>query len=211
MDRPKPQTPPGARKRLQLELSDSALERLRELESGLGAAGLRNHLDVIREALQLYSRQQNPLVVAQAAPVKYASCFISYSSKDADFVERLYADIKTKGVPCWFAPEDLKGGDRFRDVIEKNITVHEKMLLILSQNSIESPWVEREVLTAQEREDRTKTNVLVPINLDNSIVTATSAWAAEIRRARHIIDFTNHGRPDGYARAVNRLLRDIAK
>ncbi|MGD1103042.1 MAG: TIR domain-containing protein [Terriglobia bacterium] len=36
------------------------------------------------------------------------------SLKDDDFAQRLHADLQQKGVCCWFAPEDLKIGDKFR-------------------------------------------------------------------------------------------------
>jgi uncharacterized protein YjbI with pentapeptide repeats len=41
-------------------------------------------------------------------PIQFYSCFISYSTRDGEFVDRLYADLQVKGVRCWFAPEDLK-------------------------------------------------------------------------------------------------------
>src|SRR5262249_26215345 len=46
-------------------------------------------------------------------PSQFYSCFISYSTKDQKFAERLYADLQNKGVRCWFAPEDMKIGDEF--------------------------------------------------------------------------------------------------
>ena len=45
-------------------------------------------------------------------PIDYYSCFISYSSKDDAFARRLYADFQSNHVRCWFAPEDLKIGDK---------------------------------------------------------------------------------------------------
>ncbi|MGQ0445357.1 MAG: toll/interleukin-1 receptor domain-containing protein [Beijerinckiaceae bacterium] len=33
-------------------------------------------------------------------PIQMYSCFISYSSKDQDFAERLHADLQNKGVRC---------------------------------------------------------------------------------------------------------------
>jgi hypothetical protein len=51
---------------------------------------------------------------------EFYSCFISYSTKDHDFAERIYADLQSKGVRCWFAPEDLKIGDRFRQRIDES-------------------------------------------------------------------------------------------
>jgi TIR domain len=50
---------------------------------------------------------------------QFYSCFISYSSKDQDFASRLHADLHDKGIRCWFAPEDLKIGDRIRTRIER--------------------------------------------------------------------------------------------
>ena len=41
-------------------------------------------------------------------PIEFYSCFISYSSKDQEFADRLYADLQKKGVRCWFAPHDIK-------------------------------------------------------------------------------------------------------
>lgn len=46
-------------------------------------------------------------------PIEYYSCFISYSSKDEEFARRLYADLQSNNVRCWFAPEDLDIGDKF--------------------------------------------------------------------------------------------------
>ena len=86
--------------------------------------------------------------------IEYYSCFISYSSKDQAFAERLHADLQAKGVRCWFAPHDLKIGDRFRQRIDEAIRVHDKLLLILSEHSIESDWVATEVEAAFEKERR---------------------------------------------------------
>lgn len=47
-------------------------------------------------------------------PIDYYSCFISHSSKDQAFAERLYADLKSKGVRCWLATHDMKIGDEVR-------------------------------------------------------------------------------------------------
>ena len=53
-----------------------------------------------------------PSLLNQA--IQFYSCFISYSSKNQSFAERLYSDLQNKGVRCWFAPEDLKIGDKIR-------------------------------------------------------------------------------------------------
>jgi uncharacterized protein YjbI with pentapeptide repeats len=85
-------------------------------------------------------------------PFEFYSCFISYSSKDEALAKRLHADLQAKGVRCWFAPEDLKIGEKFRVGIDEAIRVHDKLLLLLSKHSVGSDWVEKEVEAAFEKE-----------------------------------------------------------
>jgi hypothetical protein len=145
--------------------------------------------------------------------LQFYSCFISYSSKDQKFAERLHADLQTKGVRCWFAPEDLKIGDELRPTFDEAIRVRDKVLLILSENSIRSPWVKREVERALDDEmrrqkQRNDYTVLFPVRLDNDIFDLAKGWATDVQR-RHIGDFTNWKDHDSYQKAFDRLLRDL--
>ncbi len=143
-------------------------------------------------------------------PIEFYSCFISYSAKDKEFAERLYADLRHEHVRCWFAPEDLKIGDKFRPRIDEAIRVYDKLLLILSENSIHSPWVETEVETAFEKERKSPgKTVLFPIRLDDAVMKTDQAWAGDIRRTRHIGDFSNWKDHDEYKKAFDRLPRDL--
>src|SRR5690348_16602325 len=74
-------------------------------------------------------------------PIDYYTCFISYSSKDQAFAERLYSDLQSRGVRCWFAPEHMKIGDKIRLRIDESIRMYDKLLLILSKDSVTSDWV----------------------------------------------------------------------
>jgi hypothetical protein len=103
-----------------------------------------------------------------ADPAVY-SCFISYSSEDEEFCQRLHNDLQAAGVRCWFAPEDLKIGDRFHDEIEGAIRRHDKLLLVLTETSVGSDWVRTEVESALERKHRERKEVLFPVCLDDAI------------------------------------------
>jgi hypothetical protein len=144
-----------------------------------------------------------------AGAMQFYSCFISYSSRDQEFAERLYEDLQTKGVRCWFAPEDLKIGDKFRTRIDESIRMHDKLLLVLSENSIASDWIEQEVETALGKEREQERTVLFPIRLDDSVMKIPTGWPALIRNTRHIGDFTKWKNHDSYRNAFDRLLRDL--
>lgn len=143
---------------------------------------------------------------------EFYSCFISYASQDEEFAQRLYNDLQGKSVRCWFAPEDMKIGDKLRPTIDQSIRLHDKLLLILSENSIHSDWVESEVETALEEEKKRHSRqqtVLFPIRLDDTIRETDQAWAATIRRQRHIGDFTRWKEHDSYKKAFDKLLQDL--
>ena len=144
-----------------------------------------------------------------AHPIDYYTCFISYSSRDQEFADRLYADLQSKGVRCWFAPEDMKTGDKIRQRIDESIRLYDKLLLVLSEHSIASSWVEFEVEAAFAKEDEKHALVLFPVRLDDAVMHCTTSWAAHLKRMRHITNFTGWKQHDDYQKALTRLLRDL--
>ena len=102
-------------------------------------------------------------------------------SKDEDFAQRLHADLQNKGVRCWFAPGDLKIGARIRPSIDESIRVHDKLLLILSESSVNSQWVEQEVETALAKEREQNRAVLFRVRIDNAVMEIQGGWPSLVR------------------------------
>jgi hypothetical protein len=142
-------------------------------------------------------------------PFQYYSCFISYSSRDEALAQRLHADLQDKGVRCWFAPEDLKIGDEFQSRIDESIHVYDRLLLILSEHSVKSRWVQKEVESAFEKEGKEDRIVLFSVRIDEAVMDSAVGWVADIRRQRHIGDFRRWKDHDAYRQAFQRLLRDL--
>jgi hypothetical protein len=150
-------------------------------------------------------------------PIEFYSCFISYSTKDGDFADRLHADLQNKGVRCWFAPHDIQGGKKLHEQIDAAIRVHDKLLLILSPHSMESEWVKTEIAKARKSEVRDKRRVLFPIRVvpfetlrdwECFDADAGKDSAREIREY-FIPDFSNWKSHDSYLEAFERLLKDL--
>ncbi len=139
----------------------------------------------------------------------YYSCFISYSSKDTAFAEKLHHDLEAAGVECWFAPEDLAIGQKVRNALDTAVLAHHKLLLILSQHSTASDWVEQEAETAFEKERHSRETVLFPLRLDDTVFDLKVGWAAHIKRTRNIGDFRNWQDPERYRHSLQRVLRDL--
>ena len=111
----------------------------------------------------------------------------------------------------------MKGGRKLYDQINEAIRVHDKLLLVLSENSIESDWVATEIKKARAREKRENKQMLFPI----AIVPYASIkkWelfdpdsgsdlAAEIR-SYHIPDFSNWKNHDSYQDIFEKLVKDL--
>jgi hypothetical protein len=140
--------------------------------------------------------------------IRFYSCFISYSVKNRVFADRLYADLQNKGVRCWFAPPDLLAGAKIWDAIDEAIRLSDKVLLILSKASIASEWVEDEVTKAYAEERRRHKNVIIPIRIDNTVMSTAEPWASKLL-GRGIGDFRQWKKPAEYQKSLDRLLRDL--
>jgi hypothetical protein len=151
------------------------------------------------------------------AGIEFYSLFISYSTKDQAFADRLHADLQAKAVRCWFAPHDIRGGRKIHEQIDEAIRVYDKLLLILSPSSMTSDWVKWEIANARTREISEGKRVLFPIRL--CPYETLNDWkcpgthpgsdlAPEIREY-FIPDFSNWKDHDSYRLAFDRLLKDL--
>lgn len=150
-------------------------------------------------------------------PIEFYSCFLSYSTKDQDFADKLYADLQARGVRCWFAPQDVQGGVKLHEQIDEAISSADRVLLILSDASIRSEWVKTEIAKARERELIERKQILFPISIVpferirewSAFETETGRDPAREVREYFIPDFSAWKDEDSYWRASSRLLKDL--
>ncbi len=149
--------------------------------------------------------------------IQFYSCFISYSTKDQDFAERLYADLQNNGVRCWFAPHNVQGGKKLHEQIDEAIRVYDRLLLLLSEHSMNSEWVKTEISKARKREARDKRRMLFPLRLVQFAklqewecfdADAGKDSAQEIREY-YVPDFSNWKSHDSYQEEFRKLVRDL--
>ncbi len=77
--------------------------------------------------------------------------FVSHSSKDADFVKRLCGALEASQDPtvdCWMSGMDLQAGERWTREISRQIKQCDRFVVVISNDSVQSEWVEKEIALA---------------------------------------------------------------
>lgn len=149
-------------------------------------------------------------------PIEYRSCFISYSHTDAEFARRLHDDLQTAGVRCWIDEHSLSAGENIYAAVDRGIRSGERILLCCSRASLGSWWVDREIVTALERERELHqerghhTHLIIPIDLDGYFLDGwKGSHAAELRQRKAVrfVDWQNT--PGLYQRELGRLVDSL--
>lgn len=78
--------------------------------------------------------------------------FLSHNHADKLFVRRLAADLDNQGVTYWLDEAEIKVGESLIEKIRDGIDRMDYIAVVLSPNSIDSPWVQREVDVAMNQE-----------------------------------------------------------
>jgi hypothetical protein len=100
-------------------------------------------------------------------------------------------------------------GAKIWDAIDEAIKLRDKLLLILSENSIASDWVEDEVQKAFAEERDRKQLVLFPVRIDDAVMKTPEPWARKLRDQRNVGDFRRWKDHDAYKQSFERVVRDL--
>jgi uncharacterized protein YjbI with pentapeptide repeats len=131
--------------------------------------------------------------------------FLSYSHADSEFVDKVGESLNEKGVRYWRDIHDMKAG-RIEKQIDRAIRQNPTVLLVLSEHSLSSDWVEHEVRTARTLEKEMGRDALCPVALDDSW--KSSRWPKRLMEQimeYNIMDFSawrDDGKFDGMFRRL---------
>ena len=80
--------------------------------------------------------------------------FISYSSKDQQFVNQLYSQLQQSGQPVWLNTESIDKGEHWHDEMVKGLSETDLLILVVSEDATASRWVREEWKTFLEMHKR---------------------------------------------------------
>lgn len=107
--------------------------------------------------------------------------FISHASADDGFVKELRQTLEGQELTVWADSRELSGGDKLTPTIELAIEQARQVLVVLSPQTVNSPWVRREVRKALDVEKQRADDGyrVIPVLLPGITAGALGNWFDE--------------------------------
>lgn len=99
--------------------------------------------------------------------MKEYKVFIAHASEDKELARKIAQDITKKGYQVWFDEWEIKVGDSIVNKINQGINETAYMIVLFSTNSVNKPWVKRELNAGVMQEFETKRVYLLPALIES--------------------------------------------
>src|SRR5207248_344407 len=93
--------------------------------------------------------------------------FLSHSSKDKPFIRQLASDLAKADIDTWLDEQRILVGDSITEKIGQGLAQSDYFVIALSENSVGSAWVQKELSGALLREVERRKVVVLPIKLSD--------------------------------------------
>jgi hypothetical protein len=126
------------------------------------------------------------------------TAFLTYSHADKEIVKQVAHQLLEQGVNVWYDAHQIGAGDNIADRVDRGVESADFLVFFMSESSLRSAWVTREVDAAITRQASGSGVRVLPVLLDNSAL-------PPLFRSVHYVDL----RDDNVENAVRVLLRAI--
>lgn len=89
--------------------------------------------------------------------------FLSHTSIDKPFVEKLAKDLNNLGIDVWYDKYQIKVGESILWKIDEGIRESEYLGIVISQEALKSEWVKTEITSAWQKQVEQKGKFILPI------------------------------------------------
>ncbi len=96
--------------------------------------------------------------------MKPKEVFLSHSSVNKKIASSVAETLRNHGVPVWFSPTNIQTAQQWHDEIGNALRRCDWFLVLLSQSSVKSKWVKRELsyaLNHSQYDDH-----IIPVKID---------------------------------------------
>jgi hypothetical protein len=113
--------------------------------------------DLVDEATELKQERQNK------SDKKIV--FISHSTKDKPIIRKLATDLKSEGIDVWLDEQRILVGESISEKIGQGLAESDYFIIAMSEHSIRSEWVKKELNAAIVNEIERRKTIILPVKL----------------------------------------------
>ena len=106
---------------------------------------------------------QQALITKQLNGSTMPSVFLSHTSIDKPFVEKLARDLNCIGIDAWVDKYEIKVGESIFWRVEEGLRESEYFAIVLSPEALASEWVRSEIAVAWDKKMLTGKNAILPL------------------------------------------------
>lgn len=89
--------------------------------------------------------------------------FLSYTSVDKEFADRLTKNLRERNVEVWAADEQIQAGDSISQKIKEGLTSSQWVIFLVSEDSMKSTYINRELELALDEEKGRERPFIIPV------------------------------------------------
>lgn len=115
--------------------------------------------------------EEQDFISTLSVPVNTPHVFISYTSSDKVVARRMAADLQAEHLEVWLDERKILVGDSIHRRVEEGISECDYLVLLVSQESLESAWVQEELNAIRTREKADGRIILLPAILHGVDIT----------------------------------------
>ena len=157
----------------------------------------------------------------------YVTCYISYSSKDRSFAEKLQADLRVRGVRCWSSPADVLPGRLVREAeepaldhlglwlsedVDRGIRYYDRLVALCSGDMLATEAARDGMVHGIQRQAEAGRWVFFPVALSDEAYDRRNRYVRGLRLWRHVMyDFRGWEDSQEYAAALDGLIADLVQ
>lgn len=140
--------------------------------------------------------------------------FISHSSANKEFVDKLTRDLNENGIDTWYDKTEIMPGDNLMEKLQEGLDEATHYIFVLSPEALESKWVEYEVESTFLNTKEKGIKKFIPVKYRECKILANLGAYLHIDLSDQTVYFRHnrlefHG--DKYASELNRLIKAIKK
>jgi len=170
-----------------------------------------------------------PNLLGELGMAQKHACYISHSEKDKALAQNIYNDLQGKGVRCWLTPKNDKEKNWYESICENSVRDNEKLLVLVSEDSVKTQWLKLEIESALKREKRMnlelreelkdqckynfddfqKPKILFPIFMDECGKETFESWVKELDLEGDLIDFRDWEKRENYQKSLAGLVEEL--